>query len=342
MTEADLIHVYRTRAQTRLETAGSSLQRHPECQFELGMDSDLTRSDIAMRVWSAAVDIGSALMLQETHMIPNGRSTEITQFVSRTLHRQKPLMGFNVLWSTLVQLHNIQHRGYHDLSRFRSVARDANRSVSALNWALHPNNRLAPESYGWLVRVRQDFRNVFRDGSTDQIVDFAQTASVSAPLTESDQYPLHWAAGNLDPTAITILIDNGAMIDARDRTQRTALHWAARTGTPEAVRELLLRGSDVADGRPGPTPLHYAASSNSYDTVLALVDNGADVNASDPISAETPLHQAARSQEDASVLQLLLNRGADRAIANLSGQTAYDVAVASGAYFESILMPGQP
>ena len=189
MTEADLIHVYRTRAQTRLETAGSSLQRHPECQFELGMDSDLTRSDIAMRVWSAAVDIGSALMLQETHTIPNGRSTEITQFVSRTLHRQKPLMGFNVLWSTLVQLHNIQHRGYHDLSRFRSVARDANRSVSALNWALHPNNRLAPESYGWLVRVRQDFRNVFRDGSTDQIVDFAQTASVSAPLTESDQYP---------------------------------------------------------------------------------------------------------------------------------------------------------
>ena len=83
-----------------------------------------------MMIWSAAIDLGSILLLQETQTTPTGRSPQISQFITRILHPQLPQLRLNVAWSILVQLHNIQHRGGHDPIRFGTAAAAARWSIA--------------------------------------------------------------------------------------------------------------------------------------------------------------------------------------------------------------------
>ena len=69
-----------------------------------------------------------------------------------------------------------------------------------------------------------------------------------------DGYPLHWAAAySADPAVITLLLAQGADIEARSSYQRTPLHWAALSNAEPAITATLLeRGADptarTADG----------------------------------------------------------------------------------------------
>lgn len=68
-----------------------------------------------------------------------------------------------------------------------------------------------------------------------------------------DGYPLHWAAAfSADPPVITLLLDQGADIEARSSYQQTPLHWAVSNAEPAITATLLERGADLtartADG----------------------------------------------------------------------------------------------
>ena len=130
MTQPDLTNLYRTRTEARLQSAGLLLRNNPSCQFEATPEADLARSNIGMMIWSAAIDLGSILLLQETQTTPTGRSPQISQFITRILHPQLPQLRLNVAWSILVQLHNIQHRGGHDPIRFGTAAAAARWSIA--------------------------------------------------------------------------------------------------------------------------------------------------------------------------------------------------------------------
>ena len=123
-------------------------------------------------------------------------------------------------------------------------------------------------------------------------------------------------------------------MDARDRSDRTPLHAAARSGTAAVVRALLDAGAEV-DARARRfdpfsgvtnTPLHEAAGNPDPEVAAALLDAGADVNGRGSGGA-TPLYRAARN-ENPAVAALLLGAGAEVNAATSDGLTPLHTAAA--------------
>ncbi|HWE92975.1 MAG TPA: ankyrin repeat domain-containing protein [Tepidisphaeraceae bacterium] len=97
---------------------------------------------------------------------------------------------------------------------------------------------------------------------------------------------------------------------------------AAWNGDAAGVRELHLVGADVdCYNRNGNTPLHLAIEQEHFETVLALLDCGADIERRTELGDWTPLLHAVDIASDAAIqcnrrpdhriIALLLVRGAD-------------------------------
>ena len=135
-----------------------------------------------------------------------------------------------------------------------------------------------------------------RTGRLDAVrVLLASGANVDATLA-SGQTALMWAAAEGHTAAMQSLIENGADVNARTvipRTPRrmglegpaphgfTPILFAVRAGHIGAVRLLLKAGADVNDQLPdGTSALVLAATNAHWQLGMALVDGGADPNAS--------------------------------------------------------------
>ena len=125
---------------------------------------------------------------------------------------------------------------------------------------------------------------------------------------------------------MSLLLENGANAETKDKFGRTAMLAAVQSRNTEAVTSLLARGADAnaRDLQLG-TPLQRAAGFfGNEQMVLALVKAGADVNASDK-NGQTPLMWAAR-WGDAGRVQVLVNAGANANVRDDKGMTALDYA----------------
>ena len=72
-------------------------------------------------------------------------------------------------------------------------------------------------------------------------------ADVTARTSTGGVTPLHYAAASGSADAVTALLDHGAEVDARERAwQQTPLMFAAATGRTEVVRVLTAAGADPA------------------------------------------------------------------------------------------------
>jgi len=123
-----------------------------------------------------------------------------------------------------------------------------------------------------------------------------------------------------------LLISKGAQVNAKDYRSQTPLSKAIFGSDNIGIAELLIsKGADIniKDFR-GRTPLHIAANTQSYGIKLTqlLIAKGANVNAKADIG--TPLHAAA-SIESFLTVELLVQRGADVNAKNDSGQTPLDL-----------------
>lgn len=84
---------------------------------------------------------------------------------------------------------------------------------------------------------------------------------------------------------------------------------------------LIMKDTDVLTrpSRNGMTPLHLAASADSKDALLFLLETGVDPNPFDG-NRETPLHKAGRASHF-EAYRLLRTFGADAEVRNLTGET---------------------
>lgn len=92
--------------------------------------------------------------------------------------------------------------------------------------------------------------------------------------------PIMTCAGTGSADAVRLLIANGADINAKEPSQnQSALMWAASERHPNVVRLLLEAGANAqAHTKKGFTALHFAAREGDIDTVRQLLASGMSVN----------------------------------------------------------------
>ncbi|XP_071132129.1 transient receptor potential cation channel subfamily A member 1-like isoform X2 [Mytilus edulis] len=149
--------------------------------------------------------------------------------------------------------------------------------------------------------------------------------------------PLHLAARNNCVEAVKMLIQQGASVDVREAKQKTPLHVAARRGNIPVIKVLLdFDQCDVnAVDEDRQTALHEATAHKQEKTVQFLVQNGANIFATD-INDFTPFFlSAAEDMKDTMsyYLKTALRQGGTESEENLlhhedkEGNTALHLAV---------------
>lgn len=135
-----------------------------------------------------------------------------------------------------------------------------------------------------------------------------------------DTTVLMYAAAYGSLETLTMLLDSGANVNARNAFDSTALHWAAADARRASL--LIARGANVnARTKLGRTPLMIAAACDGCSGIAKLMlSKGADAQAADN-NGITALDLAARTGDTES-LRLLLARGAQADSHNSSGMTA--------------------
>jgi uncharacterized protein len=157
-----------------------------------------------------------------------------------------------------------------------------------------------------------------KSGSADAVrmlIEYG--AAVNAKEPNQNQTALMWAAAECHPGVVKALIEAHADLRANTKQGFTALHFAARIGDLESVKELVAAGVDVniltqtgegagnrvtvqlgiakSIGALGYTPLLVAVLRGHVDLALYLLDHGADPNII--AAGYTPLHWAAGEWE---------------------------------------------
>jgi ankyrin repeat protein len=130
-----------------------------------------------------------------------------------------------------------------------------------------------------------------------------------------------------DLECVAALLAAGARVDDEDRYGTTALHGAC---TGECARALIAAGARVnCVNEWGWTPLFRAACMGRVGTVQALLDAGADPNASGE-RGSTPMMSVVEERDNDDIVLALLRAGADVHARNISGCTALWIACEQG------------
>ncbi len=154
----------------------------------------------------------------------------------------------------------------------------------------------------------------------------------AAACDKGPKTPLTQAAARNDVAALRQLLHDGHEADEGGDSW-TALIWASRSGSIDAITLLLDSGADV--NRPGPTgddwdatPLQHAILERQPAAVQLLLDRGADLNRGAGPGL-TPLLLAA-GDTDPAIIKLLLAHGADPTAEDENGTTPLSRAVSAG------------
>ena len=152
-------------------------------------------------------------------------------------------------------------------------------------------------------------------GSVSALLDAGVPASVRARHS-----PLVLAAMTGDLENVKLLLAHGA-------DPSPGLSQAVTYGYADVTRALIAAGaSATVSESSGINLLHWAALTNHPEVVPALVEAGAQVNATDEFNYTPLMYAATIDFGDAEVLKALLKAGADPKIRNDKGRTALEQA----------------
>jgi ankyrin repeat protein len=167
------------------------------------------------------------------------------------------------------------------------------------------------------------------------VLGLAATLLAAGACDQRPATPLTQAAARNDVAALRRLLEDGHQADEGGDSW-TALIWASRSGSLEAIALLLDAGADV--NLPGPTgddwdatPLQHAILERRPAVVRLLLDRGADLNRGAGAGSVAPLFLAA-GDTDPAILKLLLAHGADPTAEDENGGTPLSRAVSAGTF----------
>jgi hemoglobin len=173
----------------------------------------------------------------------------------------------------------------------------------------------------------------FRRLTLEQLKDhLEQTPALVHEQCGDGSTLLHAAAGDWDIDRVTLLLENGAAVDAGDSPVCSAANRYVDRAERSAeagkvvVEILIRRGAEVNTTR-GPeaqTPLHMAARRGNVAIARVLLDGGAALEAEDK-KGETPLRRAVNCGHS-DFVSLLLAHGADVNTRDKKGQTPLQAA----------------
>lgn len=115
---------------------------------------------------------------------------------------------------------------------------------------------------------------------------------------------LHSAAEKGDITLASVLLDNGASVNALDGRELTPIYRAIVNNKPAMVNFLFASGADL-----GKTPLHTSVVRGSLDSLRALLQLGASVKTKDE-NGQSPIWKAVE-RDDVGAASLLVDFGAN-------------------------------
>ena len=128
---------------------------------------------------------------------------------------------------------------------------------------------------------------------------------------------------NQNPEVIKTLIDEGADVNAKNKSGSTALMQVALFNqNPEVIKTLIDEGADVnAKNKDGSTALMLANLNQDPEVIKTLINEGTDVNAKNK-SGGTALMFAALHQKNPDAVKALLKAGADANVIDNGGNIA--------------------
>src|SRR5688572_9686189 len=163
------------------------------------------------------------------------------------------------------------------------------------------------------VPVDQDLRLVQAARAAEQAQAIALLDRGADPNGRSADgtTALHWAARNNDAMLVDRLLRAGARPHPENRYGVTPIALACESGSAAMVERLLKAGVSVnATGPNGETALHTCAYSGNTAAARVLLAAGASVNPGDNWRGQTPLMWAA-AEGHADTMQALIEAGAD-------------------------------
>lgn len=138
---------------------------------------------------------------------------------------------------------------------------------------------------------------------------------------ETGRTPLHWACRGVHPDVVKFLVEKGADINALDNNQIAPLHSIAARGHTEAAELLIKKGAQInIKDYNSHTPLHFTAIYGKKDITTLLIANGAELEVRDDYG-RTPLLLVARESGNVDVARILIEHGANVNAADNHGDT---------------------
>jgi ankyrin repeat protein len=157
-------------------------------------------------------------------------------------------------------------------------------------------------------------------GRADCVEEILKRGALINAIDKYEMTALMHASKHGHRDCVAVLLSRGAGVNIVDDHGFTAVHLAAKFGHVQVVEQLFEKGAslEIRDLVEGKTPLHLAAQYGRKDTVKCLLDREAKINRRSTFEKSTAIMLASKEGHKSTV-QLLIARGADANLVDMFG-----------------------